>query len=58
MTHYHACSPPKWLRRNGLKDAKAEKPKWEIRGGQETASEFLAAITQHIPDKGAQMVRY
>jgi hypothetical protein len=23
-----------------------------------TASDFLAAITQHIPDKGAQMVRY
>jgi len=29
-----------------------------VRGGQETASEFLAAITQHIPDNGAQMVRY
>ena len=23
-----------------------------------TATDFLAAITQHIPDKGAQMVRY
>jgi hypothetical protein len=23
-----------------------------------TATNFLAAITQHIPDKGAQMVRY
>jgi hypothetical protein len=22
-----------------------------------TATDFLAAITQHIPDKGAQMVR-
>ena len=23
-----------------------------------SATDFLAAITQHIPDKGAQMVRY
>ena len=23
-----------------------------------TPTDFLAAITQHIPDKGAQMVRY
>ena len=23
-----------------------------------TATDFIAAITQHIPDKGAQMVRY
>ena len=23
-----------------------------------TSTDFLAAITQHIPDKGAQMVRY
>jgi hypothetical protein len=23
-----------------------------------TSSDFLAAITQHVPDKGVQMVRY